>query len=243
MLLTKFVLVFPLLILMNFNYVDAVDVPKTPQWVLDVHEFWIQDKISDKEFSLMLEYIENRGSLNLVFDKDYDTISNFLLTIKQNQFSEQDFSCSDNWYITGYFLPLENDYEGNLLSISINDQTREFREDFVNTIKIEGWGSTIAGDYLGWYDESFHISQKPLDMDGAKLHVGKIAVDNGIIPHDSLIMIPTLPEPWNNVLFIASDEGYGISGKHVDVYTGEGKTAEHETRLITDYGNEVCILD
>jgi len=37
-------------------------------------------------------------------------------------------------------MPVENDYSEKFITISINENTREFRQDFLNTVKIEGWG-------------------------------------------------------------------------------------------------------
>ena len=157
--------------------------------------------------------------------------------------SEESQSCSSDWYVTGYFIPLESEFSNDFITIMINETPREFRQDFVDAIKIEGWGKTISGDYLGWYDNSFHIENNALDLDGEVLEIGTIAVDTEIINHDAQVTITTLPEPWNETIFIASDEGTSIKGKHIDVFTGTGNNAKEEAFRITGYDNEVCITN
>ena len=150
-------------------------------------------------------------------------------------------SCTSDWYITGYFLPLESDYSGKSVEISV-DRTKQFYlADFLEFVKIEGWGRTNAGNYLGWYHGAFTISDRYLDAYDNDLIVGMVAVDNSVIEHGSELTIPTLPEPWNDMVFSGSDEGPSIIGKHIDVFTGEGIDAENETFRITGYNNQVCV--
>ena len=150
-------------------------------------------------------------------------------------------SCTSDWYITGYFLPLESDYSGKSVEISV-DRTKQFYlADFLEFVKIEGWGRTNTGNYLGWYHGAFTISDRYLDAYDNDLIVGMVAVDNSVIEHGSELTIPTLPEPWNDMVFSGSDEGPSIIGKHIDVFTGEGIDAENETFRITGYNNQVCV--
>ena len=150
-------------------------------------------------------------------------------------------SCTSDWYITGYFLPIESDYSGKSVEISV-DRTKQFYlADFLEFVKIEGWGRTNAGNYLGWYHGAFTISDRYLDAYDNDLIVGMVAVDNSVIEHGSELTIPTLPEPWNDMVFSGSDEGPSIIGKHIDVFTGEGIDAENETFRITGYNNQVCV--
>ncbi|MCH7648737.1 MAG: hypothetical protein IIA83_09040 [Thaumarchaeota archaeon] len=150
-------------------------------------------------------------------------------------------SCTSDWYITGYFLPIESDYSGKSVEISV-DRTKQFYlADFLESVKIEGWGRTNAGNYLGWYHGAFTISDRYLDAYDNDLIVGMVAVDNSVIEHGSELTIPTLPEPWNDMVFSGSDEGPSIIGKHIDVFTGEGIDAENETFRITGYNNQVCV--
>ncbi len=135
---------------------------------------------------------------------------------------------------------MRGNYSDEFVTISTDKISREFRQDFVDAVKMEGWGGTISNDYLGWYNSSFHINKNALDLDGEILVVGKIAIDTKIIDHDANLVIPTLPEPWNEIVFLSSDEGTSIKGKHIDLFTGEGKLAEYETYRITSYDNKVC---
>jgi len=174
-----------------------------------------------------------------------DTKSNFPSSELQQEKSnlENEFdSCTSDWYITGYFQPIESDYSGELVEISVNEVKQFYLADFLEVVKIEGWGRTNAGNYLGWYHDSYHIGDTSLDALGNDLVVGMIAVDTSLIEHGSELIIPTLPAPWDNMVFSASDVGPSIIGKHIDVFTGEGINAENETFRITGTENEVCLV-
>jgi len=150
-------------------------------------------------------------------------------------------NCSSNWYVTGYFTPVESDYSGDFQKITIDDEIKHFKSDFLSVVKIEGWGKTISGEYVGWYDNSFHINDIALDSHGEPLLVQLVAVDPEIIKQKTNLLIPNLPSPWNEIVFESSDIGPSITGKHIDVYVGEGKQAELETFRITSIENDVCI--
>ena len=151
-------------------------------------------------------------------------------------------SCTSGWEITGYFLPIESDYSGNLLEISVGEIKKSYVATFVDVIRIEGWGKTNAGDYLGWYSDSYHIADTYFDSQGGELVVGTIAVDESFIATGAKVTIPTLPEPWGSMVFDALDEGPAIIGKHIDVFTGEGIEGEQETFRITSSNNDVCTI-
>jgi len=152
-------------------------------------------------------------------------------------------NCSSDWYITGYFTPVESDYFSDFQEITFGDETMQFKSDFLSVVKTEGWGKTISGEYVGWYDDSFHISDMPLDSHGEPLLVQYVAVDSEMIKQKTYLIIPSLPSPWNEMIFQSSDVGPSITGKHIDVYVGEGKQAEQETFRITSTENDVCIED
>ncbi|MBT8173994.1 MAG: hypothetical protein HKP26_00740 [Nitrosopumilus sp.] len=226
-------------LIVNFSIANAETV-SIPEWVFTVHDFWIEEKISDDEFTTMLNYLEKQNIVDLILHKSYDVKTNFLLSMMQNQDAQRFVSCTDGWYVTGYFVPVEKDYSDEFIIINIGETQREFRQDFVDAIKIEGWGKTLSGDYLGWYDNSFHINETALDQNGQPLVAGMIAVDNTIIDREIELIISTLPEPWNEIILISADEGPAIKGKHIDLFTGEGKLAENETFRVTGYDNKVC---
>ncbi|WP_371504215.1 3D domain-containing protein [Nitrosopumilus adriaticus] len=226
-------------LIVNFSIANAETV-SIPEWVFTVHNFWIEEKISDDEFTTLLNYLEKQNIVDLILHKSYDVKTNFLLSMMQNQDAQRFVSCSDGWYVTGYFVPVEKDYSDEFIIINIGETQREFRQDFVDAIKIEGWGKTLSGDYLGWYDNSFHINETALDQNGQPLVAGMIAVDNTIIDRETELIISTLPEPWNEIILISADEGPAIKGKHIDLFTGEGKLAENETFRVTGYDNKVC---
>lgn len=223
----------------NFNNVNAENVG-IPEWVLIVYDFWNDDLISDEDLESMLVYLENRDIIEFDIHYGNNHILNLLLNIPEKITIEQFTSCTDGWYVTGYFVPVEGDYSDEFITISIDETQRDFRKDFVNALKTEGWGKTLSGDYLGWYGNSFHINDVALDQNGQSLVTGMIAVDNTLIDRGTKLIISTLPEPWNEIIFLSADEGPSITGKHIDMFTGEGKLAENETFRITSENNKVC---
>jgi len=181
---------------------------------------------------------------NSIMDDMMDTKTNFPSSeLKQEKSDpENEFGlCTSDWYITGYFLPIESDYSGKSVEISVDRIKQFYLADFLEDVKIEGWGKTNAGNYLGWYHGAYTMSDTYLNSHGNDLIVGMVAVDNMLIEHGTELIIPTLPEPWNNLIFSGLDEGPSINGKHIDVFTGEGIDAENETFRITGYNNKVCI--
>jgi len=222
----------------------SAEIVNLPDWVLNLYYFWIDKKISDDEFVNAINYLEDKKIIELIMHKEYDTKSNFLLSILQlEEFnSESEFgSCTSEWYITGYFVPVEADYSGKLIDVTVNDENKQYVAEFVDAVRIEGWGRTNSGNYLGWYDDSYHLNDTPLDSHDNPLIAGMIAVDTSLIKHGSDVLIPTLPNPWDSMVFSAMDVGPAIVGKHIDVFTGEGLDAENETFRITDYDNKVCV--
>jgi len=188
----------------------------------------------------MTENQESMEMMNKMMSAKTNFPSSELQQEKSN--SENEFgSCTSDWYITGYFLPIESDYSGKSVEISVDRVKQFYLADFLEAVKIEGWGRTNAGNYLGWYHGAFTISDRYLDAYDNDLIVGMVAVDDSVIEHGSELIIPTLPEPWNDVVFSGSDEGPSIIGKHIDVFTGEGIDAENETFRITGYDNQVCM--
>jgi len=150
--------------------------------------------------------------------------------------------CSSDWYITGYYTPVEAQFKGSQEEILADEKLRFFNSEFISEVKTEGWGKTTNGKYLGWYDNKFHLENKPLDYHGDKLEINAVAADPSVIPLGSQITIPDLPEPWNTYTFDVADVGPSIIGKHIDVYTGEGKKAKNITEKITFEGQNVCII-
>ena len=241
------VFLLTILILAQFTYVQpffevfAEDI-FLPDWVFKLSEFWQSGDISNREFGNAVEYLQDKNIVQLIMEKEYDPITNFLITasIQKESTSTKFSNCSSDWYITGYFTPIESDYSGDIIRIVFDDYIKHFRSDFLADVKIEGWGKTRSGDYVGWYDNSFNLSDAALDSHGDNLLVLSVAVDSDIIKQKTKLVIPKLPNPWNEIVFTSSDIGPSIKGKHIDVYTGEGKQAELETFRITGTENDVC---
>jgi 3D (Asp-Asp-Asp) domain-containing protein len=151
-------------------------------------------------------------------------------------------TCSDGWYITGYYAPREDEMPDTAEQISVERVgDLSFSQKFLNEIRTEGWGITRFGWALGYYSGGWHRSDAgPLDASGHVLTDGAIAIDRLLIPPGAHVQILTLPSPWSSKTFRATDVGNGIVGQHIDVFTGTGSTAEQETFRITSNNNRVC---
>ncbi len=86
--------------------------------------------------------------------------------------------------------------------------------------------------------------QMKRDASDSSLKANSVAVDNLLIPNGSIVKIPNLPGEYGKETFIANDVGVTVHGKHIDVYTGEGKEAErkmdHKTFEDKDDLQRVC---
>jgi 3D (Asp-Asp-Asp) domain-containing protein len=154
-------------------------------------------------------------------------------------------SCSEGWYITGYYVPRENELPGPAEQIEVERLgAMNFSSEFLEETRTEGWGITRFGWALGSYGGAWHRSDSgPLDASGKPLIDGAIAIDRSLIPSGAQVQIATLPSPWGTKTFRASDIGVGIVGQHIDVFTGAGKDAEQETFRITSENNRVCVTN
>jgi len=151
--------------------------------------------------------------------------------------------CSEGWYITGYYVPREDELPGPLEEIAVQGLgNMSFSQEFLEQTRTEGWGITRFGWALGSYGGAWHRSDSgALDAGGKPLTVGAVAIDRSVIPQGAQVQIATLPTPWDAKTFRASDVGVGIVGQHIDVFTGTGSAAEQETFRITSENNRVCV--
>jgi 3D (Asp-Asp-Asp) domain-containing protein len=151
-------------------------------------------------------------------------------------------ACSDGWYITGYYVPQEDELPDTAEQISVERVgDLSFSQKFLSETRTEGWGITRFGWALGYYSGRWHRSDAgPLDASGNLLVDGAIAIDRSLIPPGAQVQISTLPSPWASRTFRATDIGVGIDGQHIDVFTGTGLAAEQETFRITSNNNRVC---
>jgi 3D (Asp-Asp-Asp) domain-containing protein len=159
--------------------------------------------------------------------------------------SDPDQNCSEGWRITGYYTPVETDFDpsGTREIEVLGPDKQSFREnfnpEFLSTIFSEdvgygeGWGKTRFGWYLGQYDGAWHKSDAPLDANDRPLEANTVAVDHQVIPRGSLVRIPDLPGGLGELEFISNDVGVSVHGKHIDVYTGEGREAGHRMYAFT----------
>ena len=151
-------------------------------------------------------------------------------------------TCSEGWYITGYYVPREDELPDTTEQITVERVGDiSFSQKFLNEIRTEGWGVTRFGWALGYYSNGWHRSDAgALDASGNPLTVGAIAIDRSVIPRGANVQIATLPSPWASKTFRATGVGNGIVGQHIDVFTGIGLAAEQETFRITSNNNRVC---
>ena len=168
-----------------------------------------------------------------------------LLIVYRGDFTAQTrgkSTCSDGWYVTGYYIPREDELPGTAEEISVERVGNlSFSDEFLSETRTEGWGITRFGWALGYYSGGWHRSDAgALDASGKLLTDGAIAIDRSLIPPGAQVQISTLPSPWSSKTFRASDVGNGIVGQHIDVFTGTGRTAEEETFRITSNNNRVC---
>jgi 3D (Asp-Asp-Asp) domain-containing protein len=149
--------------------------------------------------------------------------------------------CSDGWRITGYYTPIESDFTGDgTREIEIRGFGAEkFNAEFLRTIFDddkgfgEGWGKTRFGWYLGNYNGGWHKADAPLDANDRPLEADTVAVDPAVIPAGSLVKIPELPDDLGKLEFKSNDVGVSVHGKHIDVYTGEGREARRKMYRFT----------
>ncbi len=100
---------------------------------------------------------------------------------------------------------------------------------FLQEIKTEGWGETIEGEFLGWWDGAYHLGPAPLDAQGNELVTYRtVAVDPAVIPLGAWVVIlfpPGIPAYDSGTyrlrcrMFHATDTG--VEGPWVDVYVGD----------------------
>jgi chitinase len=154
---------------------------------------------------------------------------------------ETNNNCTAGWKLTGYFTPLAVDYNGITQTITADGQQITAPSDFLTTIQLEGWGKLPDGRYIGYYDNAYHLSDIALDSQGNELHLNSVAVDTSVISHGEKFTFPNLPTPYNTRIYEATDIGSTVFGKHIDIFTGEGKQAEQETFKITRDSDELCL--
>jgi 3D (Asp-Asp-Asp) domain-containing protein len=149
--------------------------------------------------------------------------------------------CSDDWKITGFYTPKENENLSNTTHrINVHKVGQlSFSSKFIAAVKVEGWGKTRFGWYLGYYANRWHKSSTPLNAKGLPLEIGAVAVDNRVIKPGSRVSIPAIEKHIDRSVFIASDVGSGVKNRHVDVYTGEGNNARLKSYLVTGK-HQVC---
>lgn len=149
--------------------------------------------------------------------------------------TSQQLNCQTNWLITGFFTPLESQFKESLSqTISIEKLgKKKFSQGFLKSVKLEGWGKTRFGWYLGYYNQQWHKEVSALNSLGYPLKIGDIAVDTKIIAKGTVVQIKSLEPLLNIKQFNAVDVGSAIRNKHIDIYTGEGIDAKYLSYQVT----------
>jgi len=150
--------------------------------------------------------------------------------------------CSENWKITGYYSPIEADFpQVKNTSVRVKNMGNiPFNQSFVSDVKLNGWGRTRYGWYLGYFGKQWHKSDTPLDAQGKHLQLGAVAIDREFLKMGNKIVIPQVNDIVGVSWFVARDTGSAIKKKHIDVYTGEGKLARAVSWKVTGR-KQVCI--
>ncbi|MBU2862987.1 hypothetical protein KO489_03935 [Reinekea forsetii] len=151
-------------------------------------------------------------------------------------------ACSSNWKITGYYTPVEKEYSGETTTITVTSLgPLSFNQSFLEDVKMEGWGKTHYGWYLGYYGQRWHKSLAPLDAFGQALEIGTAATDPKYISSGRQFYVRQKTKVLQEQHFRASDVGQKIRNKHVDIYTGEGNLAKIQTWDLTGEGT-ICLI-
>ena len=164
-----------------------------------------------------------------------------LFTTRYSNASHEE-TCTSQWYVTGYFTPVEADYpQTRKTKINIEKMGESIHASaFLKAVMVEGWGRTKDGWYLGRFSNKWHKSNKPLNALGKPLDVGSVATDKNVIPTGAVLKIPSLPNNLKDQLYVSDDVGSAIKNAHIDIYTGEGRQAEQTTIDITGNDHTVC---
>jgi hypothetical protein len=148
--------------------------------------------------------------------------------------------CSDGWRITGYYTPIESDFSAQKRkSLVIENAQYQFAEGFIAAVRMEGWGRTRYGWYLGYYSGAWHRSSSALNAHGQPLSLGVAAMKGGKRSAEAL-QIDGLNSVLGRDRFIVQDTGSGLKSKQVDIYTGEGEAARAKTFAVTRNDATVC---
>jgi 3D (Asp-Asp-Asp) domain-containing protein len=158
--------------------------------------------------------------------------------------------CVPGFNVTGYFTPVESDYNNNNnnnntknMTITIQDVGEKiFNAQFISDVKNQGWGKTSEDWYLGYYDKAWHKSSSPLGANDKPLAVNSVATDPRLIPSGSKLVVTNLPRPYNNTVFSADDISTSTNGKQINIYMGEGKLAEDKISKIRGNDNNICLV-
>src|SRR5262245_22684262 len=112
-------------------------------------------------------------------------------------------TCSEGWYITGYYVPREDELPGAPEEVNVDRMGNlTFSQEFLNETRTEGWGITRYGWALGYYSGGWHRSDRgALDASGNLLSEGAVAIDRSLIPPGAEVQITTLPSPWSSKTF------------------------------------------
>lgn len=138
------------------------------------------------------------------------------LLMMLNSLAATPAACSEGWYITGYYVPVQSDFVTEA--------------SFYRTVALEGTGLRSDGLYVNY---NGRIIPQPLTASGAPIQPGVVAFDSHVFPFGTIFWI-------DGAKYIGADVGGDVHGRHLDVFTGFGYQAGKEMNRITRQGQQVC---
>lgn len=149
--------------------------------------------------------------------------------------------CTNNWTVTGYYTPVESEFTGGKVAIVLAGGEKWIaNKAFLAAVKMEGWGKTHSGWYIGYYGGQWHKSQLAKNAVGSRLAVGMVAANAANFAMDTKIRLPALGHILGVSEFVVKDRGSAIKSKHIDIYTGEGRDALRLSWKVTG-SHSVCV--
>ena len=104
-----------------------------------------------------------------------------LLAVAEGSPAAHDATCSTDWLVTGYFTVRESDFDGARIQVTFEDgKTRSYRAAFLDAVKVEGWGRSEQGAYVG-YDDGAWRNGWVYDPRNNKHYKGAVRADGETI--------------------------------------------------------------
>ena len=147
--------------------------------------------------------------------------------------------CSSGWYITGYYVPFESDFNGPKVKLTVEGRNYMLKDDFIKAARVQGDGKTEEGWILNCCP--WHRATKIIGACEKELFtLQAVARDPALFKCGTKLKINTAYLKGRT--FTALDTGSAIKGKHLDVFCGWGNDAKKLAYKITTENAEVCVV-